>query len=332
MASPNLRTASLALDQARPVVARLDIARNPEDVAADIIESWSAAETALRALVGGSSLTGQALVKELRQREQLTLEQGHALLAFLGARDRVARTEYRPTGADVAAAREGFQRLEAAVSSGPLGGGMPTPSAYATPVVVDATPAPVDATRRRVPILPLVLGFLLLAAAATAAWWFLDGRASGSMEDGMRAYRAGRTNEARAHFAAAVRNDPDQAEPHVFLARMARDEGNLPGAQSELQAALRVEPNNALALREMGAYQYTVGNYELAQRFYAHSLRADGNNREAMGFMACSLYKLGRIEPAQRFFQRAGQGPWTACIQQGPPPGAGYPQPQRVGP
>src|SRR5687767_11297128 len=237
MASPNLRTASLALDQARPVVARLDIARNPEDVAADIIESWSAAETALRALVGGSGLTGQALVKELRQREQLTLDQTHALLAFLGARDRVARTEYRPTGADVAAAREGFQRLEAAINGGQLAGAMSTPAYAATPVTVDATPvAPVE-PRRRFPVLPLVLGLVLLAALGGLGWWMMQGRGSSAMRDGVAAYRAGRANEARAHFARAVRSDPDAAEPHIFLARMARDEGNLPGAQSELQAA-----------------------------------------------------------------------------------------------
>ena len=339
MASPNLRTASLALDQARPVVSRLDIARNPEDVAADIIEAWSAAETALRALVGGSALTGQALVKELRQREQLSLEQGHALLAFLGARDRVARPDYRPTGADVAAAREGFQRLEAAVSAGQLGGAMATPSYAATPVAAEVAPAvPVAAPRRRIPVLPLVLGLVLLAALGGAAWWLTQGRGAGEFHEGVAAYRAGRTNEARTHFANAVRSDPDDAEPHIFLARMARDEGNLPGALSELQRALQLEPTNAVALREMGAYLYTVGNYDLARRFYVRSLQSDPTSREAQGYLGCSLLKLGRPGDAQGFFQRAGQGTWSACLQQGVPgmaPGAAYPPqgvPQRVGP
>ena len=338
MASQNLRTASLALDQARPVVARLDIARNPEDVAADIIEAWSAAETALRALVGGSSLTGQALVKELRQREQLTLEQGHALLAFLGARDRVARTDYRPTGADVAAAREGFQRLEAAVSAGPLGGPMATP-VYATPVAAEIAPAAPVARRRSVPLLPLLLGLVLLAALGGLAWWLMQGRGAGEMREGVAAYRAGRTTEARTHFAAAARNDPDDAEPHIFLARMARDEGNLPGALSELQRALQLEPTNALALREMGAYLYTVGSYDLARKFYVRSLQSDPSSREAQGYLGCSLVKLGRPAEAQGFFQRAGQGTWSACVQQGmpgvAPPGVAYPPqgvPQRVGP
>ena len=74
------RTALAALDAARPIVARLDVARDPEDVAADILDAWSSCETALRAYLGGSGMGGQTLVRELRQREMLSLDQTHALL------------------------------------------------------------------------------------------------------------------------------------------------------------------------------------------------------------------------------------------------------------
>src|SRR5215213_3783147 len=116
MNTANQRSALGALDTARPLIARLDIARDPEDNAADVIDGWAAAETALRSMVGGSSLGGQALVRELRQRELLSLDQAHCLLEFLAARDRAQRTEYRPTSADLAAAREGFQKLEERLS------------------------------------------------------------------------------------------------------------------------------------------------------------------------------------------------------------------------
>ena len=112
--SPSGRQGALdALEAARPLLARLDVAGHPEDVAADLIEGWSAVETALRSLIGGSTLSGQALVRELRQREILSLDTGHALLEFLSARDRVQRTTYRPAGIDVAAARSAFARLDA---------------------------------------------------------------------------------------------------------------------------------------------------------------------------------------------------------------------------
>jgi hypothetical protein len=47
------RSALAALDRARPAIARLDQSRHFEELAADLMESWSAVETALRSLVGG---------------------------------------------------------------------------------------------------------------------------------------------------------------------------------------------------------------------------------------------------------------------------------------
>ena len=64
----NQQSALAALKSVEPIASRLDGARSAEDRAADILELWQGTETALRALMGGSQLTGQGLIRELRQR------------------------------------------------------------------------------------------------------------------------------------------------------------------------------------------------------------------------------------------------------------------------
>ena len=130
------QSALAALRAVEPIAARLDRSVEPEDRAADILELWQGTETALRALMGGSSLSGQGLIRELRQRELISLGQAYALLEFLGARDRSNRTTYKATDNDVVVAREGYRQLEgglAAVAAEPA-----TPQ-YAEPT----TPLPV---------------------------------------------------------------------------------------------------------------------------------------------------------------------------------------------
>src|SRR5206468_8826590 len=87
------RSALAALDRARPAIARLDQSRHFEELAADLMESWSAVETALRSLVGGTTLGGQALIREARQRQMLSFEQANALAEFHAASARAHGTD-----------------------------------------------------------------------------------------------------------------------------------------------------------------------------------------------------------------------------------------------
>jgi tetratricopeptide (TPR) repeat protein len=340
MTTANLRSAHAALDAGRPFVARLDIARDPEDVAADLLEAWAAAETALRSLMGGSSLGGQGLIRELRQRELLSLEEGHALLVFLAARDRAERTSYRPTAADVAAARAGFQRLEGRVAhvaeaefaqhAAPI----PAPAARpaATPRVAEAAPVAAAPVSRRGPAFPILLTVLLaLLIAGTAYWYFMmRDRAGGALERGVAAYAAGRREAATGEVQKAVRDEPTLALPHVYLGRIAREENDGATALRELQTAVRLEPANAVAQREMGSHLLAAGNPELARRFYVRAVQLDPNDQAAQGFLGCALMRLGRTAEAQRFLSRAGSGSWSSCAapvaSPVAPPGAAAPR------
>jgi tetratricopeptide (TPR) repeat protein len=324
------RAALAALDQARPAIGRLDIARDPEDLAADIIEGWQAAETSLRALIGSASLSGQPLIREVRPRELLTLDQAHALVEFSAAHERAQRTDYRPSNTDIGAARTGYQQLEAALRQErsapppPMAAAVGGPVASAAPADVTAFPT----TRRRGFPLIALLGILaLLGGVGGGIYYFTANDSGGALQQGIEAYAAKNPVAARNAFAEAIRDDPADAEPHIYLGRMAREEGDANTAVRELQTAIQLEPNNSLAQREMGAHllaqstaQLNTGNLpaalqslNLARNFYIRAIQLNENDRVAQGFLGCVLVRLGRVAEAGNWMQRAGPGDWTRC-------------------
>jgi tetratricopeptide (TPR) repeat protein len=361
----NQQSALAALRSVSPIAGRLDRSRDGEDRAADILELWQGTETALRALTGGSSLGGQALIRELRQQELISLGQAYALLEFLGARDRANRTTYRATDNDVAVAREGFRQLEAGLEAGaveapPLpprpgevaagaaaGGaasspyapgnysrdrtspvssfapgayrstpGSPPPPEYSTPVEAAPTYA---STGRRIPqnlwfILSVVV--IILGAIGAYALFARRGNPTKDMDQAVTMMQTGRREAARGEFSRIGREHPELATPHVFLARLAREDGDVNTARRELEAAIRLEPKNAIALREMGLILFSTGDYELARRFFVRAVQVNPDDKSSQGYLGCALARLNRLEEAQRFLSRAGPGVWSSCMQQ----------------
>jgi tetratricopeptide (TPR) repeat protein len=369
MTAPNLRSTQAALDVARPLIVRLDERRHPEDAAADLIEGWAAVETALRAMVGGSSLGGQALVSEVRAQGRLDYPHAHALLGFLAARDRATRPDYQPTAEDVAAARAGFQAIEAANGSGiaantgvhqaiPRDGVLPppppvppvvprpprdapprpsgngaSPAPYGPPHGRDAGPPPPplppqgdewrSAPRRGLsPLLLAGLALLLVALGAGGYFALRRGRPTPALAEGRAAYGEGRREAARAAFERALAEQPQLAEPRVYLARLAREDGDIPRATAYLDSAIRLDQTSAVAFREMGQLQLYANRPDLAVSFFRRAIERDESDRVALGWMACSLTRAGNAELAERFYQRAGTGEWTACRQAAPTLGA----------
>jgi tetratricopeptide (TPR) repeat protein len=318
---PSQRAALDAVHSARPIVARLSTARHKEDLAADIIEAWTAVETGLRSLVGGTTLNGQALIHELRQRRFLSLEQANALAAFNAARERSERTDYAPTEADVNAAREAFLKLE----TGLMG---ETPASRAAPVPASPSPAPVPpatdyvvAVPGRRPTAMIAAGIVGVLLLGVLIWYFTMGRSSHSAyDDGVVAYREGRREAAEGAFRKAITDDPKNPMPHVYLSRMEREKGNLNNAQDEARKAVDLGPKNSVALREFASVRFAAGDYDSARRFYLHALDADPADRTSMGFLGCSLIRLGRVDEGTKMIQQhAGTGAWSGCV---PAPGA----------
>ena len=327
MSTPAQRAARAALDAARPAVARLDSTRGSEDLAADLIETWSGIESAVRSLVGSAVLTGQPLIREARQRQLISFDNANSLAEFQAVHDRVQDTTYHPTESDVAAARNAFQKLDEALKrDATLEFSAPrtTPSSSAAPI---PNPAPASSAAnvtpplpprttpppRRIPLWALGAVGGLVVIVVVVILLTRGGGGSASLQQGIDAYRRGQREVAVNAFNKAVRESPKAATPHIYLARMAREVGNFTLASQELQLALEAEPSNAIALREMGANLLTQGNYELARRFYVRAVEANPRDTTAQGYLGCTLMRLNRTSEATNFLNRAGPGPWSNC-------------------
>lgn len=331
------REALRALDAARPAIARLDSGRHTEDVAADLIDGWSAVETALRSLVGTGStaLSGQALIREARQRNLIGFDQANALAEFNAARDRVSRTDYQPTDADTNAARAGFLKFESALMA-------PEPSARdvaTAPMTAAAAPVttapgtptePIPVARSgRDPKWLVIGGIVAAVIVLVVAGILLFGRrgSSDALEQGIQYYQRGQREAAVTQFNTVVRDDPNNAVAHVYLSRMAREVGNLTLAHQEAVAAVQADKTSSMAMRELASYFLTVGDYNQARVWFTHALQQSPDDRASQGWLGCTLVKLGNPQLAMNFFNRAGQGPWSTCMPTatGMPP-QGYPQ------
>jgi len=320
-------SARSALDGARPVLARLDVSRGPDNTKADLIEVWSAVEAALRSLVGDASVGGQALVREARSRQLLSFDQANALVALQSVRERLDGPGYQPTDADVNAARSAFLKLDAGLMTVGTAAGAPSPyspqgAAAAAPMAAPAAsivpPAaglePMMRPARPRWVLPAVFATIGLVLIVGAIWWLTHrGGNSDLMAQGISAYQKGDRVTAASDFERAGRANPNDAMPHVYLARMAREVGNYTIANQELQTALKADPRNLQGRREYGALFLSQGNYEQARIWYTHALEIDQSDLTSQGWLGCSLVKLNRIDEGLRWLGRAGNGPWSVC-------------------
>jgi hypothetical protein len=337
--------AQAALNDGRAVYGRLDQIRGPEDAAADIMELWAAGEAAMRAMLGGSSLAGQALVRELRQRGVLNLEQANSLASFWDARSRAEDVAYKPTLTDVGFARAGYNELgriasdtsasasatgaaaanAAGVTStfapGGAAAGAPRPSATVPEsAVAAATATPVGhAVSRGRPSRPMMigLGVLALIVVVAAAAYFAFGRShyDSEMTSAINLMTTGRTEAARAAFGTIAREYPDKAPPHVFLSRLARNDSppDMNTSRQELVTAIRLDPTYEPAQREMGIFELADHNPSLARNFLVRAVQLAPNDSAAQGFLGCALMGLNRVDDAQKFLLRAGTGTWSSC-------------------
>ncbi|MEP6690572.1 MAG: tetratricopeptide repeat protein [Gemmatimonadaceae bacterium] len=328
------RAALIELRAARSVIDRLDASRHPEELAADLIEAWTQLEEALRSFVGGSALSGQPLIRELRQRQLIDLEQAHCLLELLAVRERVQRADYLPIADDVTVARDAYATVEKHLAAGSAAGAA-ADEPLTDPVLergrrqrqdgqrdIEPIPPVLDTTyneefgRRSQPWWFLGLIAVALVAAAGVAWYAFGRGGTDHVAAGAELFKAGQMEPARREFEIARTNQPNNASPHIYLGRIARQGGDTALARRELLQAVQLDTGSALARREFGSFLLSQKQYEAARAFYTAAVDRDANDRTAMGFLGCTLVKLGRLDEAMRWFKHAGAGEWDVCVPQ----------------
>ncbi len=174
-------------------------------------------------------------------------------------------------------------------------------------------------SRSRMPklSLPMLIGVAVLLVIIVGIWFAFTrgGSTSDGLTAGIDAMKNGQRERARGEFAKAVKADPNASNPHVFLARISRDEGDLGSARAQLDTALRLDPKNQIALREMGLVLFASKQYDLARRFFVRAVQGNPQDRASQGYLGCALMRLGRTLEGSNFINKAGTGSWTACLQ-----------------
>jgi tetratricopeptide (TPR) repeat protein len=164
--------------------------------------------------------------------------------------------------------------------------------------------------------MPILIGAAVVLLFIVGLYFaFRGGSSTDGLTAGIDAIKNGQSERARGEFMKAVKEDPNAATPHIFLARLSREEGDLATARAQLDTALRLEPKNAIALREMGLVLFSSKQYDLARRFFVRAVQANPQDRAAQGYLGCSLMRLGRAQEGTKFISSAGTGPWTSCLQ-----------------
>lgn len=334
------RGALHALEAVRPAVERLSSSRSSQDNASDVTAICAGVELALGAVLGRTDLSGQALVRETRQREALSLEQAHAALELFAVRDRMGASG-RVDRADLDVAREAYDALVRGF------GATPVPSATAPALAVPSGIAPASSAAASGPLgaaaygaseeaphdappshKPVIAVVVVVVLVLLGLYYVMAGRrAPSALDAGIAAYTAGHRDSARTFFTRAAGADPRDALPHLYLGRMAREDDDYTTAGKELRTAIQLDPTGAAGQRELGAFFLARGgsfavqsrpdlasqDYDAARRAYVRAIQVNAADTASEGYLACALARLGRAGEAATWLKRAGPGPWSAC-------------------
>ena len=122
---------------------------------------------------------------------------------------------------------------------------------------------------------------------------------------GLALKEKGRTSEAIAHYANALKINPRFEMAHLNLGVALAEQGNRAAAESHYRKALELKPDLAAAYCNIGNIRFRSGQIEEAVTYYHHALGIDPNYIEALNGLGGVWVRKGDLDRAEAFFRKA---------------------------
>ena len=142
-----------------------------------------------------------------------------------------------------------------------------------------------------------------VVAPAYPDWWkaSVDSRRSGdrlAQNRGTLLFRAGRFEDAKREFEAALAANPENGLAHAHLGATLLRLGDSEGAEQELRRAVRLAPDDVTANYNMGALLARKGDHLEAIECYERALRSDDRSTQTYFNLANALRRTKQWERA----------------------------------
>lgn len=255
----------------------------------------------LRAL-DRDELRSDEVLAELRQHDLISIELAASVHELFETRGRLNGGQ-PPQPGDRPLAIRTVDRLEAEASAPPQP--LAARSVEAAPEE-DGLDETVVQTRRRAPELSgrkwagIAGALVLLGVLALGVLRFAGGGDDGELARGIALFRSGSYADAAAHFWRHSQDHPQDATPHLYLARIHRRMRRPDLAAAELREALRLAPGDAGVQSELGFLLLDAGRYDVAMQRFRAALRIDPEAGEAWIGLVRALEGSGRPDAARR--------------------------------
>jgi protein O-GlcNAc transferase len=118
-------------------------------------------------------------------------------------------------------------------------------------------------------------------------------------------HRRGSVDEVEEVLRAAVKNNPEHAQPYYNLGAFLANLNRSLDAGVNLQKALLLNPNYIEALCTLAMLVHNSGQLEESRQFCQRAMAVKTNSTEAICALGATLFNLGQIEEAAKQFNRA---------------------------